>query len=143
MKKHVLISVALVSSMLIGCSLIGMKGKTPIIGEWAAFHQSGAKVIFEFKPDMTITCSVPEAPDYSFTANYTVDTSKKPITVDLSNIKSVYFSRVCLAIVQFSGDNKMEFFGTFGEPGQVSHPSELSKYVDFPNLYLEFEKISE
>ena len=143
MKKHVLILLALVPGMLIGCSVIGIKSETPVIGKWTAIHQSGAEIIFEFKPDMTMTCSVPEAPDYSFTANYTVDTSKNPTTVDLDNIKSVNIGGVCLAIVQLSGDNKMEFYGTFGESGQVSRPSEFSKYADLPNLYLEFNKVSE
>ena len=109
----------------------------------APVHQSGTEIIFEFKPDMTMKSTIPDAPDYSFTANYTIDTSKNPVTVDLGNIESMNIQGMCLAIVTFSGDDTMVFFGTIGDPGQVSRPTKINKYADIPDLYLEFKKVNE
>ena len=140
MKRQIICLAVLFSLIIYSCSMLRVSESQRITGKWTAFHQSGAEIIFEFKPDMTMTCTVPDAPDYSFTANYTVDNSKNPTTVDLLNIESMNIQEVCLAIIQFSDDNKMEFFGIFGEPGQVSRPSEFNKYADIPELYLEFNK---
>ncbi len=140
MKRHIFILSVLVLGILMGCSMMRKNVDNPIIGKWTAVHQSGTEIIFEFKPDMAMNCTIPDAPEYSFTANYTINTSKNPAMIDMSNIESMNIQGMCLAIVTFSGDDTMEFFGSFGEPGQVSRPSEFNKYADFPDLYLEFKK---
>ena len=145
MKKHILILSVSVIGILTGCSMIGMKGDNPLIGKWTAVHQSGAEIIFKFKPDKTMTCTVPEASDYSFTANYMLGTSKNATTLDMRDIESVNIHGVCLAIVRIvriNGNNKMTFFGTFGDPQQISRPAEFNKYTEFPDVYLEFKKLA-
>ena len=140
MKKHLFVSAAFLCVVIAGCSQMRMKSENSVVGTWTAMHDSGLEVIFEFKPGMKMACTVPDAPEYSFVADYTFDPSKKPATVDLKNIDPATIQSVCLAIVKFSGNDTMEFHGLFGEPGQVSRPAKIEPYTELPELYLKFTK---
>ncbi|MFC1485907.1 hypothetical protein ACFL55_02650, partial [Candidatus Latescibacterota bacterium] len=142
-RKQIIVVSALSIIMLhmAGCSMLGRKGGNPVIGTWSAIYTlEDAEVIFGFKPDMTMTCTVPEAPENSFTADYSINMSTKPATIDLVNITSGALPDACLGIIQFPDSDSMEFMGTFGDAGQVSRPSEFRQYEEIPNIYLYFRK---
>ena len=150
MRKRAFILSVLFLGLLWGCGIMGTKEKQAgrkeeraspnrLLGTWRAYYQGNAEIIFEFKPDGTMACTVPDAPDYSFNAKYTVDNSKDPELLDLN----MDDGGGCLAIFRFVGEGKMQFFGAFGEKGTLSRPSEFNEYAEFPDVYLEFEKDTE
>ena len=143
MRKQLWMVVALGIAVffLAGCSMIGKKTENPIIGTWSGVYVlEGAEVIFEFSPENTMTCTVPDAPEYSFTADYAINMSAQPATVDLRNIDAGALPNACLGIVRFPGGDAMEFMGSFGQADQVSRPVEFSKYDEMPSIYIEFRK---
>src|SRR5204863_3530385 len=76
----------------------------------------------------------------SFTCHYKIDSSVHPITVDLTDIPG---GMGCSAIVKFSGDSEMEFFGFFGAPGHTQRPANIdsgSKRMDA--LYVKLSRDS-
>ena len=120
------------------------KESRSIVGVWSATHESGASVIIEFKKDLSMVFTVPDYPEYSFKASYRVDFSQDPISLDFINVDSGGVSGdICLAIIQFLQDNEIEFFGIFGESGQVKRPTEFDRYPQLPELYLLLKKKAE
>ena len=119
------------------------KPSNAIVGSWSSFDP-GAEVIFSFTADNTMSCTVPDASEYSFTATYSVDLSSQPATMDLQNISSGSIpGGTCLAILRFSEPNVMEFRGNFGTPGQISRPTDFTGGADLSNLYLRFTRRGE
>ena len=116
------------------------KPSSPIIGSWSSYDP-GAEVIFSFGADNSMSCTVPDASEYSFTATYTVDLTTQPATLDLQNISAGSIPGAsCLAIVRFPEQDVMEFRGNFGTPGQIARPADFSGGADLTNLYLRFTK---
>ena len=141
MKKIVYAVLMLLLVIGIGCSIMAKKESRSIVGVWSATHDSGATVIIEFKKDLTMVFTVPDYSEYSFEANYRVNYSTDPISLDFINVDSDGVSGdICLAIVQFSNDNEIVFFGKFGESGQVERPTKFYQYPELPELYLLLKK---
>jgi len=141
MKKQLCVVSALSLVMVIGCSMFLKKEPQSIIGRWAGAHSSGAQVIMEFNDDNSMALIVQGYEEYSFKGTYTADYSKKPIVLNIRNIKSGIFSSVCMAIVEIREGNTLVFQGNFGSPGQISPPEKISGYDSPPmGLYLELVK---
>ena len=141
MKKRLFVVLILCFVIGSGCSIIPKKESRSIVGIWTATHDSGASVIIEFKKDLSVVFSVPDYSEYSFKANYSVDYSTSPVSLDFINVNSGgALGNTCLAIVKFSDDNELEFFGTFGSSGQVKRPTKFYTYPELPELYLLLKK---
>jgi len=124
-----------------GCSSLFQRTSesvSPIVGTWISYDP-GAQIIFSFSPDNTMYCSVPEAPEYDFSANYVCDFSQETATIDLENISSSGVPVNCLGIVRFNEANAMEFAGSFGT--QPERPTRFSGSSDnLSNIYLRFTR---
>ena len=141
MKKRLFVVLILCFVIGSGCSMFVKKESRRIVGVWSATHDSGASVIIEFKKDLSMVFTVPDYSEYSFKANYSVDYSTSPVSLDFINVDSYGVSGdICLAIIQFLNDNELEFFGKFGESGQVERPTKFYQYSELPELYLLLKK---
>lgn len=109
-----------------------------LLGAWSSFDP-GAEVIFRFEPGNTMSCEVPDADQFSFSAEYAVDLSHTPATLDLSGITASSLSGGCLAIVRFPEPDIMEFVGSFGSA--PTRPTEFAGGTDpSGNLFLRFTR---
>ena len=144
MKKRLFVVLILCFAIGSGCSMFIKKESRSIVGVWSATHESGATVIIEFKQDLSMVFTVPDYSEYSFEANYRVDFSTNPISLDFINVDSDGVSGdSCLAIIEFLNDNEISFFGKFGESGQVERPTKFYQYPELPELYLLLKKNTE
>lgn len=139
-KKRSLLVLVLMP-LVAGCSMMGLKKPDRIIGSWTAIHESGVEVILEFKPDRTMSCTVPDASEYSFAASYSIDYSNDPAAVDFTEITGSQIPSFCRGIVKFSGEDRMIFLGRFRDSGDIIRPENFeSSSADMGDVYLEFKK---
>ncbi len=141
MKKRLFFVIMLCIAFGFGCSMMLKKDTRSIEGIWTAVHESGANIIIEFKKDKSMSFTVKEYPEYSFRANYEVDFSTDPISVDFINMEpSGNIGNTCLAIIQYSSENELKFHGKFGKSGEIERPSKFDEYTTIPEVYLNLKK---
>jgi endoglucanase len=92
-----------------------------IIGKWFGL-KDGSPVIVDFRNDQTMSIQADAFSSLSFTCRYKIDSSVSPATIDLIDIPG---GMVCSAIIRFSGNSDMEFFGFFGAPGYTQRPASI------------------
>jgi len=123
------------------CSMMLQKEARSIEGTWTAVHESGANVVIEFNRDNSMVFTVKGYPEFSFKADYKVDFSTEPISVDFVHmVPSGNFGNACLAIIQYSAENEMNIAMKFGTSGKIERPAKFEEYPQPPEYYLELKK---
>ena len=144
MKKRFFIVFLLCIVFATGCSMMLQKETRSIEGTWTAVHESGANIVIEFNRDNSMVFTAKGYPEYSFKANYEVDFSTKPVSVDFINlVPSGNFGNACLAIIQYSAENEMNIEMKFGTSGEIERPVKFEEYPEPPEYYLELKKSSD
>jgi|GEM_PF-6904712 hypothetical protein len=137
MKKTLIVTLMVCLIIATGCSMMTQKESRSIVGTWSATHDTGAKIVIEFKSDMSMEFNVPNYDEYSFTAKYSINFSKDPVTIDFTDISSSSVQGTAFSgIVSASGIHEIELCGEFGTAGQLKRPTEINKYGELPELYL-------
>ena len=137
MKKTRVVTLVVCLIIVTGCSMMAQTESRSIVGTWTATHDTGAKIVLVFKPDMSMEFNVPDYSEYSFTAKYTINFSKDPAEIDFTDISSSSVQgSVFAGIVKATGIREIELFGEFGNAGQLKRPAEIKKYGELPEIYL-------
>lgn len=114
------------------------KPSPQIIGRWYGFNGSPVTVLF--RENHLLTIKTEAFSSLSFTCHYKINYDVSPIELDLTDIPG---GMVCLAVVKFSGEDKMEIFGYFNAPGQSRRPTNIETNPQSPNgLYLKLSRDS-
>jgi len=114
------------------------KTSPQVIGRWYGFNGSPVTVLF--RENHLITIKTEAFSSLSFTCHYKINYDVSPIELDLTDIPG---GMGCLAIVKFSGEDKMEIFGYFNAPGQARRPINIETNPQSPNgLYLKLSRDS-
>ncbi|MFC1551860.1 hypothetical protein ACFL6P_04765 [Candidatus Latescibacterota bacterium] len=141
MKKVLFVTLMVCLIIGTGCSMMRQKESRSIVGTWTATHDTGAKIVLVFKPDMSMEFNVLDYSEYSFTAKYTINFSKDPVAIDFIDISSSSVQGSALTgILKFTETGDLELFGEFGSAGQLKRPAEIKKYGELPEIYLLLKK---
>ncbi|MGH2643919.1 MAG: glycoside hydrolase family 5 protein [Chitinophagaceae bacterium] len=107
-----------------------------ILGKWYGL-KDGSPVTVVFNKDQTMSIQTDAFSSLSFTGSYKIDSTVHPVAVDVT----IPGGMVCAAIINFSGDGRLEFFGFFGAPGQTQRPAMINANPKRPDaLYLNLSR---
>lgn len=107
-----------------------------IVGKWYGLKDGSPITVF-FNEDKTMSIYAEAYSSLSFNGSYKTDLSTNPIELDLT----LPGGMICAAIVSFSGDSEMEFYGIFGAPGYTKRPDSIDKNPKRPEaLYLRLSR---